>query len=75
MVTAAHPILSGQLLDSTGRVVGVNTAIYSPSGASAGIGFAIPIDTVRRLVPQLIRYGEPIRPAHIVDAARAMLES
>ncbi len=48
----------GPLLDSRGRVIGVNTAIYSPSGASAGIGFAIPVDTVRRIVPQLIRYGQ-----------------
>jgi S1-C subfamily serine protease len=52
----------GPLLDSSGRVVGVNTAIYSPSGASAGIGFAIPVDTIRRLVPQLIQYGGPIEP-------------
>jgi len=50
----------GPLLDSLGRVIGVNTAIYSPSGASAGIGFAVPIDPVRRLVPQLIEYGKPI---------------
>ncbi|MEM9176272.1 MAG: trypsin-like peptidase domain-containing protein [Myxococcota bacterium] len=48
----------GPLLDSRGQVIGVNTAIYSPSGASAGIGFAIPIDTVSRIVPQLIRYGQ-----------------
>jgi S1-C subfamily serine protease len=52
----------GPLLDSSGRLVGVNTAIYSPSGASAGIGFAIPVDAVKRLVPQLIQYGEPIEP-------------
>jgi S1-C subfamily serine protease len=52
----------GPLLDSSGRLIGVNTAIYSPSGASAGIGFAIPVDTVKRLVPQLIQYGEPIEP-------------
>jgi S1-C subfamily serine protease len=39
-------------------VIGVNTAIYSPSGASAGIGFAVPIDTVARIVPQLIRFGQ-----------------
>jgi len=64
----------GPLLDSAGRVIGVNTAIYSPSGASAGIGFAIPIDTVSRIVPQLIRYGQVRRaglgvtvvPEHIV---------
>lgn len=47
----------GPLLDSSGRLIGVNTAIYSPSGASAGIGFAIPVDTVGRLVPQLITKG------------------
>lgn len=47
----------GPLLDSRGRLIGVNTAIYSPSGASAGIGFAIPVDTVRRVVNQLIRFG------------------
>ncbi|MCP3978361.1 MAG: trypsin-like serine protease [bacterium] len=50
----------GPLLDSRGRVIGVNTAIYSPSGTSAGIGFAIPIDTVSRLTPQLIAHGRPI---------------
>ena len=52
----------GPLLDSRGRLVGVNTAIYSPSGASAGIGFSVPVNSVRRLVPQLIRHGKPIRP-------------
>ncbi len=52
----------GPLLDSNGRLIGVNTAIYSLSGGSAGIGFAIPVDTVARLVPQLIRYGRPVEP-------------
>lgn len=47
----------GPLLDSAGRLIGVNTAIFSPSGASAGIGFAIPVDVVNRIVPQLIRTG------------------
>jgi S1-C subfamily serine protease len=47
----------GPLLDSSGRVVGVNTAIISPSGSNAGIGFAIPIDVVNRIVPVLIRDG------------------
>jgi 2-alkenal reductase len=47
----------GPLLDSAGRLIGVNTAIYSPSGASAGIGFAIPVDVVNRIVPDLIRDG------------------
>jgi 2-alkenal reductase len=47
----------GPLLDSAGRLIGVNTAIYSPSGAYAGIGFAIPVDIVNRIVPELIRSG------------------
>ncbi len=47
----------GPLLDSAGRVIGINTAIFSPSGAYAGIGFAVPVDTVNRLVPQIIRDG------------------
>jgi len=51
----------GPLLDSAGRLIGVNTAIYSPSGLSAGIGFAVPVDTVNRIVPQLIRQGEITR--------------
>ena len=52
----------GPLLDSAGRLIGINTAIYSPSGASAGIGFAVPVDTVNRVVPQLIRDGQYLRP-------------
>ncbi len=52
----------GPLLDSAGRLMGVNTAIYSPSGAYAGIGFAVPVDTVNRVVPQLIRRGRFERP-------------
>lgn len=48
----------GPLLDSSGRVIGVNTMIYSPSGASAGIGFSVPIDTARRVVPQIIATGQ-----------------
>ena len=52
----------GPLLDSNGRLIGINTAIYSPSGASAGIGFAVPVDTVMRVVPQLIRNGKYVRP-------------
>jgi S1-C subfamily serine protease len=47
----------GALLDSSGNLIGVNTAIYSPSGASAGIGFAVPVGTVARIVPQLIETG------------------
>ncbi|WP_042876316.1 S1C family serine protease [Cupriavidus necator] len=53
----------GPLLDSAGRLIGINTAIYSPSGASAGIGFAVPVDTVMRVVPQLIKTGKYVRPA------------
>ena len=53
----------GPLLDSSGRLVGINTAIYSPSGAFAGIGFAVPVDTVNRVVPQLIARGKYVRPS------------
>ncbi|MCX7896912.1 MAG: trypsin-like peptidase domain-containing protein [Rhodocyclaceae bacterium] len=53
----------GPLLDSAGRLIGINTAIYSPSGASAGIGFAVPVDTVMRVVPQIIEHGRYLRPA------------
>ncbi len=52
----------GPLLDSAGRCIGVNTAIYSPSGAYAGVGFAVPIDTVNRIVSQLIAFGKVIQP-------------
>jgi S1-C subfamily serine protease len=52
----------GPLLDSAGRLIGVNTAIFSPSGASAGVGFAVPVDTVNRVVPQLIANGKYVRP-------------
>ena len=51
----------GPLLDSAGRLIGVNTAIFSPSGSNSGIGFAVPVDTVNRIVPQLIRQGEITR--------------
>jgi S1-C subfamily serine protease len=52
----------GPLLDSSGRLIGINTMIYSPSGASAGIGFAVPVDTVNRIVPGLIKDGKIARP-------------
>lgn len=52
----------GPLLDSAGRLIGMNTAIYSRSGGSAGIGFAVPVDTINRVVPQLISHGRVIRP-------------
>ena len=59
----------GPLLDSAGRVIGVNTAIYTPSGASAGIGFAIPIHAVQGVVPDLIAYGRVQRAALGVELA------
>jgi S1-C subfamily serine protease len=59
----------GPLLDSAGRLIGVNAQIYSPSGASAGIGFAIPVDEVNRVVPRLIRDGRMVRPAIGITAA------
>ena len=64
----------GPLLDSAGRLIGVNTAIYSPSGASAGIGFAIPVDEVNRIVPRLIRDGRFVRPAIGVTAGPVGLQ-
>ncbi len=51
----------GPLLDSQGKLIGVNTAIYSPSGAYAGIGFSIPVDQINWVVPDLIKYGRVIR--------------
>jgi len=59
----------GPLLNSLGQLIGVNTAIYSPSGASAGIGFAIPVNTVKEVVPQLISYGRVLRPIIGVELA------
>lgn len=52
----------GPLLDSSGFLIGINTAIYSPSGASAGVGFSIPVDTVSGIVDQLVKYGKITRP-------------
>ncbi len=52
----------GPLLDSAGRVIGINTMIVSPSGAFSGIGFAVPVNTINRIVPQLIKHGKVIRP-------------
>jgi len=53
----------GPLLDSAGRVIGMNTAIYSPSGASAGIGFAVPIDMINRVVTSVIEHGKYTSPS------------
>jgi S1-C subfamily serine protease len=61
----------GPLLDSRGRLIGVNTAIYSPSGAYAGIGFSIPVDAVQWVVPELIEHGRLRRPSLGVQIATA----
>jgi S1-C subfamily serine protease len=70
----------GPLLDSAGRLIGMNTAIYSPSGASVGIGFAVPIDTINHVAPALIAHGKYARPEigiemddDVNDALRARL--
>jgi protease Do-like 1, chloroplastic len=59
----------GPLLNSSGQLIGVNTAIYSPSGAYAGVGFSIPVDIVRWVVPQLIEHGRIMRPSLGVELA------
>lgn len=59
----------GPLLNTQGQLIGVNTAIYSPSGASAGIGFSIPVDVVRWVVPELISFGELRRPTLGIELA------
>ena len=64
----------GPLLDSAGRLIGINSQIASPSGASAGIGFAIPVDEVNRVVPRLIRDGRFVRPSIGVGAGSAELQ-
>jgi S1-C subfamily serine protease len=70
----------GPLLDSAGRLIGVNTAIFSPTGANAGIGFAVPVDTVNSIVPQLLKHGRIVRPGLGVNifndaqTARARIE-
>jgi S1-C subfamily serine protease len=63
----------GPLLDSAGRLIGVNTAIYSPSGASSGIGFAVPVGEVNRVVPQIISKGKLIRPGLGISLANRRL--
>jgi len=59
----------GPLLDSSGRLIGVNSAILSPSGAFAGVGFAFPVDKVNRIVTELIRHGKVIQPTIGVELA------
>lgn len=53
----------GPLLNSKGELIGMNTMIFSTSGSSSGLGFAVPVDTINRNVPQIIKYGKVIRPA------------
>lgn len=61
----------GALLDSSGRLVGVNTAIFTPTGVFTGIGFALPSRTVAKIVPELIQYGRVMRPSLGVQVAPA----
>ena len=63
----------GPLLDDSGRLIGMTTAIISPSGAFAGIGFAIPVDEINEIVPQLIRHGKVVRPRLGVQVAEDQL--
>jgi S1-C subfamily serine protease len=63
----------GPLLDSAGRLIGVNTQISSPTGVNAGIGFAVPVDVVNRVVPEIIKYGKVIRPGLGVTIANEQL--
>ncbi len=67
----------GPLLDSGGRLIGMNTAIYSPSGASAGVGFAVPVDAINRVVPQIIakgHYSPPSLGIEVDDALSRAIE-
>lgn len=63
----------GPLLNSSGRLIGVNTAIYSPSGASAGIGFSIPVEVVKWVIPELMIHGKIMRPVLGVELARTQI--
>lgn len=62
----------GPLLDSAGRLIGINTAIFSTTGESVGIGFAVPVDTLNRVVPELIRQGRYVRPELGIDIDEAL---
>ncbi|MBI4375803.1 MAG: trypsin-like peptidase domain-containing protein [Elusimicrobia bacterium] len=64
----------GPLLDSSGRLIGMNTMIYSRSGSSAGIGFAVPVTFIRRVVPQIIKYGRAVQPGIGVSIIPARVE-
>ena len=63
----------GPLLDSASRLIGVNTAIYSPDGINAGIGFAVPVDEVNRVVTEIIKHGRLIRPGLGISVANERL--
>lgn len=63
----------GPLLNSSGQLIGVNTAIYSPSGASAGIGFSIPVEVVKWVIPELMVHGKIMRPVLGVELARSQI--
>jgi len=63
----------GPLLDSAGRLIGMNTSILSPSGSFSGIGFAIPVDDINEIVPQLIRHGKVVRPRLGIQLAEDQL--
>ncbi len=65
----------GPLLDSAGRLIGINTAIFSPSGASAGVGFAVPVDTVNRVVPELIAKGHYDPPSLGIEPDEVLSEA
>ncbi|MBI1915461.1 MAG: trypsin-like peptidase domain-containing protein [Planctomycetes bacterium] len=65
----------GPLLDSAGRLIGMNTAIFSPSGSSAGIGFAIPVDEINQVATAIIKHGRVIRPFLGVHIAPDQLAS
>jgi len=60
----------GPLLDSAGRLIGINTQIVSPSGASAGVGFSVPVEMVNTVASQIIKYGKVVRPGLGVAVAR-----
>ncbi|PPS14103.1 hypothetical protein GOBAR_AA06485 [Gossypium barbadense] len=59
----------GPLLDSKGNLIGINTAIFTQTGTSAGVGFAIPSSTVLKIVPQLIKFGKAVRPGLNIEIA------
>ncbi len=63
----------GPLLDSQGRLIGMNTAIYSPSGAYAGIGFAVRVDTIARMVPEILKHGKVTKPGLGVSIASSSI--